>query len=122
MPLAAGQEFAGYTILQVLGAGAMGTVYLHPRLPRQDALTVLSVDPATDPQYQTRFLCLFWLSTTTQVFTSLIHAPDGVAVRGGKTIQIADVYESGASAALFTILLTGIMALIRLYSRQPSPR
>jgi putative membrane protein len=66
--------------------------------------------------------CLFWLSTTTQVFTSLIHPPDGVAVRGGKTIVIADVYESGASAALFTILLTGIMALVRLYSRQPSPR
>ncbi|MCA2256015.1 carotenoid biosynthesis protein [Mycobacterium intracellulare] len=66
--------------------------------------------------------CLFWLSTTTQVFTSLIHPPNGVAVRGGKTIQIADVYESGASAALFTILLTGIMALVRLYSRQPSLR
>lgn len=64
--------------------------------------------------------CLFWLSTTTQVFISLMHPPDGVAVRGGKTIQIADVYESGASAALFTILLTGIMALTCLYSRQPS--
>jgi tRNA A-37 threonylcarbamoyl transferase component Bud32 len=58
MPLTVGEEFAGYTILQVLGAGAMGTVYLvqHPRLPRHDALKVLSVDLTTDPQYQTRFL------------------------------------------------------------------
>ncbi|OBA63824.1 hypothetical protein A5647_04020 [Mycobacterium sp. 1100029.7] len=63
--------------------------------------------------------CLFWLSTTAQVFASLIHPADGVAVRGGKTIQIADVYESGASAALFTIVATGVMGLVRLYSRQP---
>jgi serine/threonine protein kinase len=58
MPLAIGQEFAGYTILRVLGAGGMGTVYLvqHPRLPRQDALKVLSADLTTDPQYRARFL------------------------------------------------------------------
>ncbi len=58
MPLTVGEEFAGYTILQVLGAGAMGTVYLvqHPRLPRHDALKVLSADLTTDPQYQARFL------------------------------------------------------------------
>ncbi|GLE51080.1 carotenoid biosynthesis protein [Mycobacterium montefiorense] len=62
--------------------------------------------------------CLFWLSTTAQVFISLIRSTGGVAVRGGKTIAIADVYESCASAALFTILLTGIMALVRLYSRR----
>ena len=58
MPLAVGAEFAGYTILRVLGAGGMGTVYLvqHPRLPRQDALKVLSADLTTDPQYRARFL------------------------------------------------------------------
>jgi hypothetical protein len=61
--------------------------------------------------------CLFWLSTTAQVFNNLIHPTDGFVVRGGKTIAIADVYESCASAALFTIILTGITALIRLYSR-----
>jgi putative membrane protein len=45
-------------------------------------------------------------------------------VRGGKTIAIADVYESCASAALFTIIFTGITALIRHYSqpRQPLTR
>lgn len=58
MPLAAGQVFAGYTILRVLGAGAMGTVYLvqHPRLARHDALKVLSADLTADPQYRARFV------------------------------------------------------------------
>jgi serine/threonine protein kinase len=52
------QQFAGYTILRVLGVGGMGTVYQvqHPRLPRQDALKVLSADLTTDPQYRARFL------------------------------------------------------------------
>jgi serine/threonine protein kinase, bacterial len=58
MPVAVGELFAGYTILRVLGAGAMGTVYLaaHPRLPRQDALKVLSAELTADPQYRERFL------------------------------------------------------------------
>jgi serine/threonine protein kinase, bacterial len=58
MPVAVGQMFAGFTILRVLGAGGMGTVYLagHPRLPRQDALKVLPADWTADPQYRERFL------------------------------------------------------------------
>ncbi|ORB53664.1 serine/threonine-protein kinase [Mycobacterium persicum] len=58
MPLAVGEVFAGYTILRVLGAGAMGTVYLaqHPRLPRRDALKVLSAELTADPQYRARFV------------------------------------------------------------------
>jgi serine/threonine protein kinase len=54
MQLAAGEVFAGYSILRVLGAGAMGTVYLaqHPRLPRRDALKVLSPELTADPQYR----------------------------------------------------------------------
>jgi serine/threonine protein kinase len=57
MSLAVGEVFAGYRILQVLGAGTMGTVYLaqHPRLPRHDAVKVLSADLAADPQYRARF-------------------------------------------------------------------
>jgi serine/threonine protein kinase, bacterial len=58
MPLGDGQLFAGYTVLQRLGSGAMGEVYLvqHPRLPRRDALKVLSTDFTTDDEYRTRFL------------------------------------------------------------------
>ena len=58
MPVSVGELFAGFTILRVLGAGAMGTVYLaaHPRLPRQDALKVLSAELTADPQYRERFL------------------------------------------------------------------
>jgi len=58
MPVEVGEEFAEFTILQVLGAGAMGTVYLasHPRLPRQDAVKVLSAGLTADPEYRTRFL------------------------------------------------------------------
>ncbi len=57
MSLDAGQVFAGYTILRVLGAGGMGRVYLaaHPRLPREDALKVLPPEVTGDPQYRERF-------------------------------------------------------------------
>ncbi len=53
-----GDVFAGYTILRVLGNGAMGAVYLaqHPRLPRQDALKVLPADLTADPTYRAWFL------------------------------------------------------------------
>src|ERR1700743_3573899 len=58
MPVSVGETFAGFTILRVLGAGGMGTVYLaaHPRLPRQDALKVLPTQWTADPQYRARFL------------------------------------------------------------------
>jgi serine/threonine-protein kinase len=58
MPVSVGEVFAGFTILRVLGAGGMGTVYLaaHPRLPRQDALKVLPAQWTADPQYRERFL------------------------------------------------------------------
>jgi serine/threonine-protein kinase len=57
VPLAEGQEIAGYTILRSLGAGGMGEVYLaqHPRLPRQDALKVLSASVCADSEYRLRF-------------------------------------------------------------------
>ena len=58
MPVSVGEMFAGFTILRVIGAGGMGTVYLaaHPRLPRQDALKVLPAQWTADPQYRERFL------------------------------------------------------------------
>ena len=57
MPLQDGEVFAGYTILRQLGSGGMGEIYLaqHPRLPRRDALKVLSTRVSTDPEYRERF-------------------------------------------------------------------
>ena len=57
MPLNHGDVFAGYVIQRLLGAGGMGEVYLaqHPRLPRLDALKVLSVDATGDEEFRARF-------------------------------------------------------------------
>src|SRR6201987_1087876 len=57
MSLAAGQMFAGYTILRRLGWGERGEVYLvePPRLPRRDALKVLAQHVSADPSYRERF-------------------------------------------------------------------
>src|SRR6476469_8345029 len=58
MPLNSGEEFAGYLIQRLLGTGGMGEVYLaqHPRLPRHDALKILSADISADADYRERFL------------------------------------------------------------------
>jgi serine/threonine-protein kinase len=50
--------FAGYTIVRLLGYGAMGEVYLaeHPRLPRRDALKILRTDVSADEDYRQRFI------------------------------------------------------------------
>ncbi|WP_084223478.1 protein kinase domain-containing protein [Mycolicibacterium holsaticum] len=58
MSLRANQKFAGYTIVRRLGAGGMGEVYLaeHPRLPRRDALKLLTGDITADPNFRERFL------------------------------------------------------------------
>ncbi|WP_117427253.1 serine/threonine-protein kinase [Mycobacterium marinum] len=57
MPLSPGTVFAGYTIVGLLGSGAMGEVYLaqHPRLPRRDALKVLPPDVSADTAFRERF-------------------------------------------------------------------
>lgn len=57
MQLAPGSRLAGYRILRLLGQGGSGAVYLaqHPRLPRQDALKVLTVSTADGP-FRDRFL------------------------------------------------------------------
>ena len=57
MPLSEGEVIAGYTVSRMLGAGGMGEVYLakHPRLPRYDALKVLSAAVSTDSEYRERF-------------------------------------------------------------------
>jgi serine/threonine-protein kinase len=57
MPLVSGDTFAGFKVLRMLGAGAMGEVYLvqHPRLPRRDALKVLSEVLTADRAFRERF-------------------------------------------------------------------
>lgn len=58
MPLRIGDTFAGYRVLQLLGSGGMGEVYLvqHPRLPRQEALKVLRPQFAQDDSFRDRFI------------------------------------------------------------------
>ncbi len=50
-------EFAGYSILRPLGSGGMAEVYLakHPRLPRRDALKVLTKAMTADAEFRERF-------------------------------------------------------------------
>jgi serine/threonine protein kinase len=57
MPLNNGEVFAGYVIQRLLGAGGMGEVYLaqHPRLPREDALKILSSVSTADEEFRARF-------------------------------------------------------------------
>ena len=46
-----GEQFAGFIIIQWLGASAMGEVYLaeHPRLPRRQAFKILPIAVSSDP-------------------------------------------------------------------------
>jgi serine/threonine protein kinase, bacterial len=55
--LSSSTVFAGYTILRPLGSGGMADVYLakHPRLPRRDALKVLTEGTTDDPEFRERF-------------------------------------------------------------------
>jgi serine/threonine protein kinase len=57
MPFNNGEVFAGYVLERLLGTGGMGEVYLaqHPRLPRQDALKILSLASTNDDEFRARF-------------------------------------------------------------------
>src|SRR3977135_1765020 len=99
MSLAVGQGFAGYTILRVLGAGAMGTVYLakHPRLAREDALKGLPAELTANPEYRARFV------REAELAASLSH-PNivGIYDRGEQDGQFwsAVSYVAGSDAGL----------------------
>lgn len=58
MPFDNGEVFAGYVIQRPLGTGGMGEVYLaqHPRLPRQDAIKILSMAATGDEEFRARFI------------------------------------------------------------------
>jgi serine/threonine-protein kinase len=57
MPFNNGEVFAGYVLQRLLGTGGVGEVYLaqHPRLPRQDALKILSLTSTKDDEFRARF-------------------------------------------------------------------
>src|SRR5271168_4428075 len=57
MSLAVGTTFDGYTVLRPVGSGGMAEVYLaqHPRLPRHDALKILSEAITADGDFRERF-------------------------------------------------------------------
>ncbi|MEC3917818.1 serine/threonine-protein kinase [Nocardia sp. CDC160] len=69
-------DFAGYRVERRLGAGGMGEVYLarHPRLPRHDALKILSDKHADNAEFRARFL------REAEIAVRLQH-PNVVAVR-----------------------------------------
>lgn len=98
MPIADGANFAGYTIVRLLGRGGMGEVYLvkHPRLPRLEALKILPEDVSADPHFRYRF------AREADIAASLWH-PHIVAVhdRGEHDGQlwIAMDYVDGTDAA-----------------------
>ena len=58
MPLNSGEIFAGYVIERLLGTGGMGEVYLaqHPRLPRHDAVKILTRNSTVDGEFRARFI------------------------------------------------------------------
>jgi serine/threonine-protein kinase len=71
-----GTIFAGYRVEGRLGAGGMGTVYLarHPRLPRGDALKILSDAYRDDDVFRARFL-------REAEVAARLHHPNLVAIR-----------------------------------------
>ncbi|WP_194819146.1 serine/threonine-protein kinase [Nocardia sp. XZ_19_385] len=70
------EDFAGYHVERRLGAGGMGEVYLarHPRLPRHDALKILSDKHAANAEFRARFLREAEIAVR-------LHHPNVVAVR-----------------------------------------
>jgi len=98
MTLRPGAIVGGYRVIQVLGSGGMGTVYLaqNPILPRRDALKVLSADLSTDAEFRARF------EREANLAAGLDH-PNIVAVynRGEEDGQlwIAMQYVDGTDAA-----------------------
>ncbi|WP_024444084.1 serine/threonine-protein kinase [Mycolicibacterium iranicum] len=121
MPLSDGEVISGYTISRMLGSGGMGEVYLakHPRLPRYDALKVLSAAVSTDSEYRERFnreadiAASLWHPHIVQVhdrgefegrlWISMDHVEGTDAAR-----LLADRYPNGMPPALVIRLVTAV--------------
>ena len=56
--LSIGADFAGYRVLDTLGSGGMGAVYLveNADLGRREALKVVSVAGGSGPEFEKRFI------------------------------------------------------------------
>ncbi|GEE03198.1 hypothetical protein nbrc107696_36440 [Gordonia spumicola] len=57
MPAQPGSLIAGYRVVSLLGSGGMGDVYVveNPQLQRREAMKVISVAGASNPDFQERF-------------------------------------------------------------------
>lgn len=107
MPLASGAVFAGYTIVRLLTSSTTGEVYLaeHPRLPRRDAVRILSSATTPDVESKEAF------RRRTAVLTTLYHP------------HLAELYASGESDGklwLATEYIDGISAAQLIQQRFPS--
>jgi serine/threonine protein kinase, bacterial len=78
MSLAPGAVFAEYTVVRLVDSGGMGEVYLaqHPRLPRQDALKIVSAGATAASEFCEQF------EREADVAAMLFH-PNIVGVRDG---------------------------------------
>lgn len=121
MPLDDGEVISGYTISRRLGSGGMGEVYLakHPRLPRYDALKVLSAAVCADSEYRERFhreadiAATLWHPHIVQVhdrgdfegrlWISMDHVEGTDAAR-----LLADRYPDGMPPALVIRIVTAV--------------
>lgn len=67
--LGGGAVFAGYAVVRFVGSGPMGGVYLaqHPKLPRRDALKILSAAASADRDYRD------WFNRAADAASTLIH-------------------------------------------------
>jgi serine/threonine protein kinase, bacterial len=108
MPLDEGSVFAGFTVVRMLGSGAMGEVYLvdHPRQPRLEALKILPADVSADPGFRERF------NREADLVASLFHPHIvGMHDRGecdGRLWISMDYVEGTDCARLLTHYPTGL--------------
>ncbi len=98
MPFANGATFAGYSILRLLGSDETGEVYLaqHPRLPRWNAVKVLSATLTEDREFRDRF------KRETPIATTLYHPHILEVEYRGETdgrLWVTMDYVNGTSAA-----------------------